>query len=221
MVLRNLIADCSTQKIGGAGTLESCTSTCNKMNILIIGISGTNGSGKDSLGEILAKDHGYLFISVADFIREEAKKRGLPIERSVLRKIGAEWRREHGLGVLIDRAVEIYKKSEDKYKGLVVSPMRNLGEAQRVKDLGGTLVWVDADPKVRYGRITNRARSTEDQKTFEEFLTEEQDEMHQSGDAATLSMNDVKKIADVFIENNSNDLEVFKKEIQKTLFVGK
>ena len=43
----------------------------------IIGIAGTNGSGKDSLGEILAKNYGYMFVSGADFLRDEAKKRGL------------------------------------------------------------------------------------------------------------------------------------------------
>lgn len=182
----------------------------------IIGISGTNGSGKDTVGEILAKE-GWLFVSVADMIRAEARKRGLPIERAVLREIGAEWRREFGLGVLVDRAVVEYQKSSKKYKGLVVVPMRNPGEAQRVKDLGGILVWVDADPKVRYARITKRQRSTEDQKTYEQFMTEEQAEMNSSGDEATLSMSAVKAKADIFIDNNGSDLESFKREVQRKL----
>jgi len=175
----------------------------------IIGIAGTNGSGKDSLGEILARDHDYLFVSVADFLREEAKKRGLPIEREVLRTISAEWRREHGVGVLVDMAVELLEKSGDKYKGLIVSPMRNPGEAARLKELGGTLVWVDADPKVRYKRITSRARSAEDHKTYEQFLAEEDAEMRHSGDTATLSLGEVKPMADIFLKNEGS-LEDFK-----------
>lgn len=183
----------------------------------IIGIAGTNGSGKDSLGEILAKYHGYMFVSGADFLREEAKKRGLPIEREVLRTISAEWRRKHGLGVLVDKAIEIFKQSNKKYKGLAVSPMRNPGEAQHIKDLGGVLIWVDADPKIRYKRISKRQRSTEDQKTFDEFLAEEQAEMQHSGDEATLSLSGVKAKADIFIENNGNDLEKFKEDTKKAL----
>lgn len=183
----------------------------------IIGIAGTNGSGKDSLGEILADDWGYMFVSVADFLRDEAKKRGLPIEREVLRTISAEWRRKYGLGVLVDRAVEMYKQSQDQYEGLVISPMRNVGEADRLKEVGGTLVWIDADPKIRYGRITNRARSAEDKKTYAQFLAEEKIEMKPSGDEATLSLSDVKKRADIFIQNNVKSLEDFRQIAEKAL----
>jgi dephospho-CoA kinase len=183
----------------------------------IIAIAGTNGSGKDSLGEILDKDYGFLFVSGADFLRKEAKKRKLPIEREVLRTISAEWRRKHGLGVLVDMAVALYKKEPGKYRGLVIGPMRNPGEAQHAKDLGGILVWIDADPKVRYRRITNRQRSTEDKKTFEQFLAEEQAEMQYSGDEATLSMAGVKTKADIFITNDSSNIEDFKLAAQKAL----
>jgi dephospho-CoA kinase len=186
-------------------------------DIKIIGISGTNGSGKDSLGEMLAEHHGWLFVSVADLLREEAKKRGLPIEREVLRTISAEWRREFGLGVLVDKAVKQLKESEIDYKGLAVVPMRNPGEAQRVKDLGGPLIWVDAGPKVRYERIFKRQRSAEDNKTFEQFLAEEKAEMQHSGDEATLSLSGVKAKADIFLENNGDNIEEFKNQAEKAL----
>lgn len=186
----------------------------------IIGLAGTNGSGKDSLGAILAEDYNYMFISVADFLRDEAKKRGLLIEREVLRTISAEWRREFGLGVLVDRAIEMFKSSDKNYAGVVISPMRNGGEANRLKEVDGTLVWVDADPKVRYERITKRARSAEDKKTYDQFLAEEQAEMQRSGDEATLSLAEVKDMADIFIENNTDDMEEFKKIVIKTLGLG-
>ncbi|MCA9332759.1 AAA family ATPase [Candidatus Saccharibacteria bacterium] len=181
----------------------------------IFGIGGTNGAGKDSVGEMLAERHGFLFVSVSDLLREEARKRGLAIEREVLRTISAEWRREFGLGVLVDRSVELAEKG--KYSGVVAVPMRNVGEAKRVHELGGQLIWIDADPKIRYERITSRLRSAEDKKTFEEFLKEEQVEMTQSGDEATLNMTGVKDICDIFLENNGDDIEVFKDEAEKAL----
>jgi len=182
----------------------------------IVGVAGTNGSGKDTIGEYLAK-HGWLFVSVSDFLRQEAKKRDLPIEREVLRTISAEWRRKYGVGVLVDKAAELFEASPGKYKGLVAVPMRNPGEAQHIKDLGGRLVWVDADPKLRYKRIISRLRSSEDQKSYEQFLQEEKDEMEHSGDHHTLSMSGVKAKADIFIENNYNNLSDFEKAIQKAL----
>jgi len=187
----------------------------------LIALSGTNGSGKDTVGHMLAERHGYLFVSVSDLLREEARKRGQPVTREVLREISAEWRREFGLGVLVDRAVDKWKSFGDKYKGVVACPMRNTGEAQHAKDLGGLLIWVDADPKVRYDRITSgdRGRAGEDDKTFERFIKEEQDEMQRpaDGDAATLNMGAVKDLADITIENSSSDIEAFKDLADKQL----
>lgn len=182
----------------------------------IIGLGGTNGSGKDSLGQILAEHHGWLFVSVSEILRDELKKRNISIERENMRTLSAQWRRESGLGVLVDKAVEIFKISGNKYKGLVITSLRNTGEADRVHELGGLVAWIDAEPKVRYERINSRMRSTEDQKTFEEFLAEEQDEMRHSGDEATLSMSGVKAPADIFLQNNGS-LEEFQAAAQKAL----
>lgn len=185
------------------------------MSMKIIGISGTNGAGKDSIGIMLQERHGFLFVSGSDMLREECRKRGLPVERENLRMISAEWRKKYGLGVLVDRAVELAKKGN--YKGLATGPMRNVGEAERIHELGGTLVWVDADPKIRYERAVERSRSPEDDKSFEQFMAEEEHEMTQKGDETTLNMSGVKAICDIFMENNGNDIEKFKDEAEKLL----
>lgn len=173
----------------------------------LIGLAGTNGSGKDTAGLFLAERYNYLFISVSDLLREECRVRDLPVSRENLRMISAQWRREFGLGVLVDKAVEAYKKSDKGYAGVVASPMRNVGEAQHLKDLGGTLVWVDADPRVRYERIqaADRGRHHEDHKTYEEFLAEEQHEMHPAdpGDPAVLNMAGVRELADIKLLNET------------------
>lgn len=182
----------------------------------IIGLAGTNGSGKDSVGQLLAEKYGYLFISVSDLLRDELKRRGLAIERENLRSLSAEWRREGGLGVLVDKAVAAYETDKGAYKGLVMASMRNPGEADRIHELDGVMVWTDADPKIRYDRIFSRQRTAEDNKTFEQFQQEEADEMHSSGDATALRGAAVKEKSDIFIENNGT-YEEFETAVKSAL----
>jgi cytidylate kinase len=192
-------------------------------SLSIIGLAGTNGSGKDTVGHTLANQYGYLFISVTELLRDEAKRRGQPVEREILRTISAEWRREYGLGVLIDKAVAQYKGAANKYEGLAVASLRNPGEADRIHELGGTMVWIDADPRRRYERVranaASRARAAEDDKTFEQFMLEEEAEMHKSdsADEATVNIAGVKARCDIFIENNADNLAAFQTVIKQAL----
>lgn len=136
------------------------------------------------------------------------------MERENLRRVGDEWRKQFGLGVLMQKAYETYQSKEGDFKGLVVSSLRNPGEADKIHELGGKVVWVDADPKIRYQRINARQRSAEDKKTFQEFMAEEEVEMHSSGDKATLNMSAVKAKADIFIQNNGNLSELHRQLAQ-------
>lgn len=189
----------------------------------IIGLSGTNGSGKDTVGHMLAERHKFLFISGSDLLRDEARARGEEPTREILRTISAEWRRESGsLGIIIDKAVEQYLQVADNYPGgLVTASLRNPGEADHVHELGGVVIWTDADQKIRYERIqahlADRDRSGEDSKTFEQFQLEEAAEMTTTGDSATLNMSAVKEAADIFLENNGNDIAAFRDTAEHTL----
>jgi cytidylate kinase len=193
----------------------------NKLHI--IGLAGTNGSGKDTVGELLAREHNYLFISVTELLRTECHRRNLPVERENLRTISAEWRRELGLGVLIDKAVAEYEIVKQQYDGVVMASLRNPGEADRVHEFGGTVVWIDADPRTRYDRIqanaATRGRAEEDNKTFEQFLAEEAEEMHvpEGGDSAMLDSSAVKDRSDIFVSNNSSEIMSLSLTIQTSL----
>jgi shikimate kinase len=191
------------------------------MNTKIIGLSGTNGAGKDQVGAILAERFGYMFITVTESLRAEARARSQPVEREFLRAISSEWRSQYGLGVLVDKAMTVYQAAPKTYRGVVMASLRNPGEADRIHELGGTVVWIDADPQVRYNRIQNNAdlrnRKEEDNKTFQQFQDEELAEMHASGDATTLHMLGVKKLSDVFITNDGDSLEVLTNLLAETL----
>ena len=102
-----------------------------------------------------------------------------------------------------------------------MASLRNPGEADRVHELGGQVIWVDADPSVRYAWIqankATRGRIEEDEKTFEQFVAEEQAEMTPSGDSATLNMAGVKDKSDVKVSNDGTDIEAFKNQAEQAI----
>lgn len=191
----------------------------------IIGLAGTNGAGKDVVAELLRDRHGFYFGSATDMFVVELKRRGWPIDREHKSRLSAQWRRQYGMAAIVDRAYDFYKQHQNEYTGLIVGSLRHPGEADRIHELGGTMLWVDADPHVRYERIIAnaqaRGRAAEDNKTFEEFLAEEKREMQPVGDAATLNMSAVKERCDVFLENNGSDLAAFKAEAERILGFAK
>lgn len=195
------------------------------MGKLIIGIAGTNGSGKDTVGHMLEDDHEYLFVSVTDVLRAELKRQGFPVDREHLRELSASWRREFGFGVLIDRAMDVFNdQPKGKYKGVAIASLRNPFEVDRVHELGGEVWWLDADPLLRFTRIkanaASRARAEEDEKTYEQFLAEEKAEMYSTGDAATLNMAAVRDKADIKVQNAGSGLEVLRQEVSALLIEG-
>src|SRR5690242_4568952 len=123
------------------------------MNTQIIGVSGTNGSGKDTLMHVLSDKYGYLFISATDLLTAELQHKGLPTDREHKAALSAEWRRKFGVGVIVHKAYEAWRTHEKAYKGLVIGSLRHPGEADAVHELDGVVVWLDANPRLRYERI--------------------------------------------------------------------
>ena len=182
----------------------------------IIGLSGTNGSGKDTIAELLRDKYGWLFADATAMFVEELTKRGLPTDRLHKSELSAEWRREFGMAAIVDRAVTMFEAGS--YNGLIVSSLRHPGEADRVHELGGTVIWVDADARVRYDRITSNNRGRiEDQKTFEEFQADQEREMTPVGDGATLNIAAVKERADISLLNNGSDIEAFRRDATEAI----
>ena len=189
------------------------------MKVKIYGLAGTNGAGKDSLAEMLVERHKFYFAIATDMLRDELEKRGLPTDRVHKAQLSAEWRRQYAMAAIVDRAWEDFKKVKDKYDGIIIGSLRHPGEVDRIHELGGEVIWVDADPQIRYARIQNNDRGrVEDRKTFDEFMADEAREMQPEGDEATLHVAAVKAKADIFIDNNGNDIAEFKDSAEKQLY---
>lgn len=187
----------------------------------IVGVSGTNGAGKDVLCELLVERYGYHFHSVSDLLRDELRRQGKELNRENMGALSKQWRNETGDdGVMFTKAIEKFhaEKNEKGYKGAALVSVRHPGEVASIHASGGVTIWVDADRRVRYERIASGTRGrAEDMVSFEQFAADEDREMNPPADApaGTLNMAAVRDIADIHIDNNFASLEEYKEYLIK------
>ena len=96
-----------------------------------IAITGKEGSGKDSLGNLLEERTGYLHISAGDVLRERAREQGHtdPIPREILSQVGDEMKKEFGPSPIIESTLKKYELLQVEFPaGVVISGLRRIGE---------------------------------------------------------------------------------------------
>ena len=139
------------------------------MTKFIIGLSGWAQTGKDSVGNVLQKNHEMAQRAFADPMRESMKKldpyvneEGMRLSDALIREGGWEWakkntdtrrllqiygtdigRKMFGEDFWVDQAF----KGIEELRQIVFTDTRFPNEAQRVKDSGGT-VWRISRPGV-------------------------------------------------------------------------
>jgi len=141
---------------------------------IIIGITGTFGSGKGEMANYLI-EKGFSHFSFRDFLVEEIKRRGLPVDRDSMRNTANALREEHGgdyiAQVLWDRAFAAGKSA-------VLESIRAPIEVDYLAKQPNTFLFsVNAPIELRYERIVNRGTST-DSVTLEQFKIQEDAEMN-------------------------------------------
>ncbi len=136
----------------------------------IIGLTGTNGSGKGAAAEFFMS-HGYAYLSLSDLIREELRGKNLEVSRDNLIKMGNDLRKNHGADILARRTMEQVRGKT------IIDSIRNSKEVAYLQSQENfMLLAVDAPPKIRYERVTIRGRN-ESAQTLEEFVAKENEEM--------------------------------------------
>lgn len=177
----------------------------------IVGVSGTNGAGKDVLGDLLRAEKGYTVVSLSDILRDELTRDGLEHTRENLSGLSRQIRQAEGDGAMAQRTI---KKHRDK-DGLVITSIRTPGEADEIQSAGGIVVWVDADPRVRYDRLAaaRRGRVT-DEISFAEFQDQEASEMTPTVQGGGLNMAEVKNKADATIVNQFKTLADYQNHLR-------
>lgn len=131
---------------------------------MIIGVTGTDGSGKDLVGQMLWEKLGWPHFSLSDEIRDIAREKGLDLSRETLANLANQLRTEFGPDYLATRIVE---RAGDNF---VATSIRNPHEITPFQAKGNfILIAVDAPIEIRYQRTAGRDRAGEASWTIEDF----------------------------------------------------
>ena len=166
---------------------------------MLIGVAGPNAAGKGEVTGYLAQQ-GYRVLSLSDILRDTLRREGVSETRERMIETGARLREEHGPGVLARQTLEKLGSDHD----YAIDSIRHPAE---VETLAGSarrfaLVWVDADPRVRFERLRLRGRSG-DPTRFEVFQELESRELA-SADSAGQQLLAVKALADHVVHNDGS-----------------
>ena len=170
---------------------------------MLIGITGTQGAGKGTVVEYL-KEKGYKHCSARGLILEEVEKRGIEPTRANISMVANELREQFGA----DFVVKEYFRRSPEAQNIVIESIYTLAEVEALRERGGIILAIDADPEIRYERIHNRGDST-DHVSKEEFL-EFQKKESESNNPAQQNMRAVFAVADFVIFNDNEIVELQK-----------
>jgi len=124
-----------------------------QIDTVIIGLTGSFGSGCSTLRKVLEKNYGFKGFKLSEEVRLEANSKGIKDpKRDHLQTIANELRRDKGNSYLARKAIEKIEKSEgSRY---VIHGFRHSAEVQEFRRYPNFfLVAVDASKDIRWERL--------------------------------------------------------------------
>jgi dephospho-CoA kinase len=180
--------------------------------MIIIGITGTLGSGKGTIVEYLVGEKRFVHYSVRAYLLEKIREQGLPENRDSMVFVANDLRASFGPSYITD---QLYNQAVISGKNCVIESIRTPGEIDSLKAKGRFfLLAVDADPEFRYQRILLRQSET-DRITRKIFLENEEREMNTT-DPNKQNLKKCIEMADFILLNNSTKKELIE-QVEKVL----
>ncbi len=180
--------------------------------MIIIGITGTLAAGKGAVVDYLVGTRNFVHYSMRDFLTQEIVRRGLPVNRDVMKQMGDEFRQKYSPGYLVEQFLE---KAIHQDKNVIIESIRTVKEIEVLKkNPQAVLLSIDADIKIRYERSQSRKSAT-DSVTFEKFVEDEKRESI-SDEPWAMNLPKCKALADYRITNDGS-LEELHKQIEGIL----
>ncbi len=132
---------------------------------MIIGITGSIGSGKGEVSKILA-NKGFEIISFGDEARKEATIRGIEPTRENLQKLGIELSKIEGEDFVLNRILSRIQKDKD-YAIEGIRYLEDLNILKKREDF--ILIGIISSLESRWQRVLNRDKEG-DPITFDNFI---------------------------------------------------
>src|SRR3989344_5622933 len=122
--------------------------------MITLGITGTLGAGKGAVVEYLM-GKGFSHFSVRAYLLHEVRRRGLPENRDSTTLVANDLRKTHAPDFLVR---ELFEQAKRAGGDAIIESIRALGEIDYLKKnaMPFYFIAVDADPQLRYLRITKR-----------------------------------------------------------------
>ena len=177
---------------------------------MLIGITGTDGSGKGTVVDYLVAHKGFVHYSARAIWLEIFKERDIEPSRANMRLVANEMREKYGNDFVVSHYLHVIKEAGTQ--NAVIESIRAIAEAETLKNNGGILIAVDADQEIRYARVQER-RSESDKVSFEQFKAHEELETNDPNPHG-MQKQKVIAMADYTILNNGT-LEDFHAEIER------
>jgi dCMP deaminase len=169
---------------------------------MIIGLTGKFAAGKGTVASYL-QGLGFEYHSLSDVLREELASRGVRESREALTELGNALRQQDGPAAL---ALRIAPRLQDGGRHIVDS-IRNPAEVEVLRAVPGFyMIGVDADPRVRFARLVERARQG-DPTSFEQFAALEERETS-STDPTNQRLGATWDMVDEVVSNDGNVAEL-------------
>lgn len=179
----------------------------SKKPLIVIGIAGMPGSGKDTVKNIISK-YGFPIIVMGDEVRAEAKRRNIEPTPENLGKLMLQIRAEEGLDAVAKRCMRKIRDLDASV--IVINGLRSPDEVEffRREFESFKVIAIHASPKTRFKRLLKRGRS-DDPKDWETFITRDRREL-------SVGLGEVIAMADYMIVNEGT-LERLEREVNKVI----
>lgn len=166
----------------------------------IIGLTGTNASGKGAAAVFLT-EHGYTFYSLSDILRETMAEQGIEESRLAFINLGTQLRQEFGVDILAQKTLEKIKHNPSEK--IVIDSFRHPSEVALFKKTfpNFILLCIDAPVDLRFERAKKRGR-TENAHSLEQFMHNET--LESSNNQQAQQLNATLALADHTLLNQDN-----------------
>ena len=171
---------------------------------LILGLAGEMGSGKGTVAKHVVEEHKGNVHRFSTMLRDVLDRLYLEQSRDNLQTISTTLRKSFGEDLL---AKSMYHETQkDEHDMVVVDGVRRMADLQYLSEVPHfKLVYIEADIKTRFERITKRGENSDDaEKSFSEFEKANQDE-------SELQIRDLKNYANYVVDNNGTFVDLYKK----------